>query len=148
LQNFAPERYHIPGFANEVKLGEIGQIKLSSTPVMHIRAYPRGGFLAVRWRGAVLSKFDGTRWYNPPGFEEPLKVDHGTITLAPQRHARGGHDVSYQVQLNDIASDVLFFAGTPETISIDASWILRSPSGTLRRPGGAFRYGAYSYLED
>ncbi len=150
LQNVAPDRYHIPGFTNEVKLGEIGQIKLRGTPVMHIRAYPRGGFLAARWRGAVLAKFDGTRWFNPKGFEARLPVDRGILTLDPQRHARSGRDVSYQVQASDIASDTLFFAGTPETISIDVPFLYRSPSGSLRAPhgSGGMRYAAYSYLED
>jgi hypothetical protein len=150
LKNFAPERYHIPGFANEVKLGEIGEIKLRSTPVMHIRAYPGGGFLAVRWRGAALAKFDGTRWFNPPGREDRLWVDHGMLTLDAQRHTRPGRDVSYQVQLNEIASDTLFFAGTPETISIDVPLLWRSAAGALRAPrvNGGLRYGAYSYLED
>jgi transglutaminase-like putative cysteine protease len=150
LQRFAPERYHIPGFTNEVRLGEIGEIKLRGTPVMHVRAYPGGGFLAVRWRGAALTKFDGTRWFNPPSREEQLWVNHGMLTLDAQRHSRPGRDVSYQVQLNEIASDTLFFAGMPETISIEAPFLLRSPAGSLRAPPGtsAFRYGAYSYLED
>ncbi|MGH9592279.1 MAG: DUF3488 domain-containing protein, partial [Bryobacteraceae bacterium] len=132
LQRFAPERYHIPGFANEVRLGEIGEIKLRSTPVMHIRAYPRGGFLAVRWRGAALAQFDGTRWFNPPGREDRLWVDRGLLMLDAQRHTRPGRDISYEVQLNEIASETLFFAGTPETISIDVPSLWRTPAGTLR----------------
>jgi transglutaminase-like putative cysteine protease len=150
LQRFAPQRYHIPGFANEVKLGEIGEIKLRGTPVMHIRAYDGGRFLAVRWRGAALAKFDGTRWFNPPAREERLWVDRGLLTLAEQPHTRSGRDISYQVQLNEIASDTLFFAGTPETISIDVPMLWRSPAGSLRAPraNGGLRYGAYSYVED
>jgi hypothetical protein len=74
FQRFVPERYHLPGFSNEVTLGEIGEIKQSSTPVMHV--YSQGdGFLAVHWRGAALSHFDGIRWFNPPVAEERLRPE-------------------------------------------------------------------------
>ena len=32
-----PHRLHLPGFSNQVTLGEIGEIKTTSRPVMHIR---------------------------------------------------------------------------------------------------------------
>ncbi len=67
FQRFIPRQYHLPGFSNEVTLGEIGEIKQSSRPVMHVRPYSGGGFMNVRWRGSVLSQFDGQRWTNPPG---------------------------------------------------------------------------------
>ena len=40
FQRFVPEHYHLPGFSNEVTLGEIGEIKQSSTPVMHVSRRP------------------------------------------------------------------------------------------------------------
>ena len=53
FQRFAPERYHLPGFSNEVTLGEIGEIKQSSTPVMHV--FSQGdGFLAVHWPSFLM----------------------------------------------------------------------------------------------
>src|SRR5580704_4627026 len=47
LERFVPARYHLPGFANEVTLGQIGEIKQSSTPVMHIHRYAGEGPLDV-----------------------------------------------------------------------------------------------------
>ena len=32
-------RLHLPGFSNQVNLGEIGEIKTTSRPVMHIRIW-------------------------------------------------------------------------------------------------------------
>ena len=91
FQRFVPERYHLPGFSNEVTLGEIGEIKQSSTPVMHV--YSQGdGFLAVRWRGAALVHFDGKRWFNPPAAEERLRPEGRRVVLdeEPERHS--GHE--------------------------------------------------------
>ena len=62
-----------------ITLGQIGEIKRSSAPVMHIKSWPESeGLLDVRWRGAALSRFDGRRWDNPPGRPDiELPVEHG-----------------------------------------------------------------------
>ena len=56
------------------------------------------------------------------------------------------------MELNEIASDVLFFAGTPESITINVPMLRFSPGGTVRPPARTFttglRYGVRSYLED
>ena len=49
-----PRKFHLPGFANQVSLGEIGEIKTTSRAVMHIRLY--GDFPGgLKWRGGVLN---------------------------------------------------------------------------------------------
>jgi protein-glutamine gamma-glutamyltransferase len=153
LQRFVPQRYHLPGFSNEVTLGDIGEIKQRSTPVMHIRSYAGEGLLAVHWRGSSLSQFDGKHWFNPPGTDEPIRAERGVVTLRAGRHWRPGHSLAYQVILNDIASDMLFYAGTPETIRINAPLIGRTHGDGLRAPprfylSGGSTYSVYSYIED
>ena len=54
LDRFVPQRYFLPGFSNGVTLGQIGEIKKSSVPVMHIAVF-RGRLLDVRWHGATLA---------------------------------------------------------------------------------------------
>ena len=138
FQRFVPERYHLPGFSDEVTLGEIGEIKQSSTPVMHV--YSQGdGFLAVRWRGAALTHFDGKRWFNPPAPEERLRPEGRRVLLRQGLENRPGRRIDYEVRLSDIASDILLVAGTPESMIIDSPVVWRSQSGTLRVPrlGGA-----------
>lgn len=155
LERFVPQRYHLPGFSNGITLGQIGEIKRSSAPVMHVRSYPGEGLLEVRWRGAALAVFNGRRWYNPPGKEESLHVEHGLLTL-PRRlrpaPTRPGHSISYRVHMSDIASDTLFIAGTPESINIDSPSVLLRRSGsfnvTPRFGPGGLSYGVYSFLED
>ena len=70
FERFVPQRYRLTGFSNSVTLGEIGEIKQSSAAVMHVRSYQGEGFLPVKWRGAALAEFDGTRWFNPPEQEQ------------------------------------------------------------------------------
>ena len=149
FQRFIPERYHLPGFSNEVTLGEIGEIKQSSAPVMHV--YSQGdGFLAVRWRGAALSHFDGKRWFNLPAAEERLRPE-GRRVLLLEGPSRPGRRIEYEVRLSDIASNVLFVAATPESMIIDVPVILRSSSGTLRVArlnGAGLRYAVSSVLDE
>src|SRR5262249_54096387 len=82
LERFVPQRYHLRGFSNGVTLGQIGEIKRSSAPVMHVRAYPNEGLLEVRWRGAALGRFTGKRWDNPgPARDDELPVEHGVLMV-------------------------------------------------------------------
>ncbi len=152
LERFVPDRYHLPGFANEVTLGELGEIKQNSAPVMHIKSYDGDGMLAVRWRGSALTQFDGNRWFNPPdGESQRLLLDKGNLVLKTAEHAHPGRRMRYEVQLNEIASDTLFFAGTPETINVRTGFVFRSPYGSLSVPRvnvSGLRYSALSFLED
>ena len=93
FQHLVSARYHIPGFADSVMLGEIGQIKQVNTPVMHIRTDepPDQPLLQrMKWRGAALSEIDGRRWYNFPGPEEILRPDrNGEVRAGGQMCAAG-----------------------------------------------------------
>src|SRR5579862_1298709 len=157
LDRFVPQRYHLPGFSNGVTLGQIGEIKRSSAPVMHVHAYDDEGLLEVRWRGAALGRFDGKRWDNP-GIARDLElpVEHGVLMVNHDYYrapTRRGRVLKYNVQLNDIASDTLFIAGTPQTIAITAPAIhynARSGSFTVPPPirTSGLIYAVYSFLED
>ncbi len=148
LGRFAPQHY-LTGFGSEVRLGDLGVIKRSGRAVMHIRSAGGAGLMQVHWRGAALSQFDGHRWFSGPEPDLRLPVERGVATVAslPQRPGRG---ISYVVQLEEIAADTLFFAGTPERISVKLPEIRVSTSGSFhvpRLPNGIV-YGAYSFLED
>ena len=153
LERFVPQRYHLSGFSNVVELGEIGEIKQSSAAVMHVRPFQGEGLLQVRWRGAALAQFDGRRWFNPPGGDVPLRVDKGLLTLKQPRAAtRSGRPLIYQIRLNDIASDTLFIAGTPQTISINLPVLTFTRGGSFHVPPrfgwNELSYGVYSFLEE
>jgi transglutaminase-like putative cysteine protease len=122
FQHLTSPRFHLAGFSNRVTLGDIGEIKKENTPVMHVKMdklEDRG--LALKWRGAALSEFDGRTWSNPPTQSEILRPDRvGQLVL--EHFAPGGsRHISYAVHLEEMASDALFFAGTAEYLRIDST---------------------------
>jgi transglutaminase-like putative cysteine protease len=158
LERFVPQRYHMPGFANGITLGEIGVLKRNTSAVMHIRTDPPSDALMnVRWRGATLSRFDGKRWDNPgPDRDVTLPVAHGVLIVntLDRTPTRPGHVIPYLVQLNDIAPEMLFIAGMPRTISINLPEVRRSAASgayLISLPAGyhgGLMYGVYSFFED
>ncbi len=123
LSAFAPRNDLVTGFSDEVKLGDIGEIKRSRQLVMHIQIEgdDRGAF-DLKWRGIALAVFDGARWMNPPQYR-PLQFSR-----------EGGFDVSradvatpaprpgelkflrYRVLMEPIGTDVFFFAPRAEAL--------------------------------
>src|SRR5258706_13569312 len=119
FQHLTSPRFHLAGFSNRVTLGEIGEIKNETKPVIHVKMdklEDRG--MALKWRGAALSEFDGRTWSNPPTQSEILRPDRvGQLVL--EHFAPGGsRHISYAVHLEEMASDALFFAGTAEYLRI------------------------------
>lgn len=151
FRHLVPQRFHVPGFSNEMTLGEIGEIQKRQTAVMHVKI-TNGPNQPMKWRGVALGQFDGRRWFNPPEKPEMLRVSDGMIVLAdtPQRwRAAAAQHVDYQVQLNAMSTDALFLAGTPELIRINARVLLRTSGGSYRvgypNTEGLW-YFAYTYL--
>ncbi|MGI8746467.1 MAG: transglutaminase TgpA family protein [Bryobacteraceae bacterium] len=150
FQHLLSHRYHIAGFSNEISLGEIGEIKKQDTPVMHVKMDPGQERLPVlRWRGSALAQFDGRRWYNTRWRGDVLRPNSsGQLRLSGWRPDKG---ISYAVHLNDVSLDgILFFAGTPQSLHIDAPLILRTPVDSYRLISGGstyLNYEVFSYLD-
>jgi transglutaminase-like putative cysteine protease len=150
MQQFTPPRHHLPGFGSEVTLGDMGELKRNSTTVMRVRSYTARSLEGLYWRGATLSYFDGSRWSSPFTREERLVVEDDKLLLTPDLGARSGSILGYSVELSDLAPDALFFAGVPQTISVQLPMLFRASSGTIRAPRvgiPVLHYGAYSLLE-
>lgn len=151
FQHLVSERYRLPGFSNEITLGQLGEIKQQTTPVMHIRFIRPEQPLSLKWRGMSLGRFNGRSWFNPaPEREDRLDVERGgLVRLIDTRPSRRTERLEYQVHVKDIGTDTLFFAGTPEFININAPFIKRLPGGAYRAPFspmGGLSYIGYSYL--
>src|SRR5262249_29595403 len=147
---FGPHRGFLPGFATQVTLGEIGEIKTSSRPVMHISIYQRVG--GLKWRGGALTEFDGKRWTTNPT-RQPLRMDvqDGHIVLAQSDRHPFGRRISYHVDLEPLQNPELYFSGTPEFLDLRSRVLYRSYADvyTLGKPlTEGFRYDASSLLED
>ncbi|HLK69752.1 MAG TPA: transglutaminaseTgpA domain-containing protein [Bryobacteraceae bacterium] len=139
---------HIPGFSNQVNLGDIGEIKTTSRPAMHIRLIGREIAGGVKWRGGTLVDFDGHRWSNPNPSRQLIQVVNGQAELeAPDNRPRG---ISYTVDYDELETDSLFFAGTPQRVYLHSGPVIRWEGGYRlgRLPSPGFHYEAYSLLDE
>lgn len=143
-------RMRLPGFSNQVSLGEIGEIKNTSRPVMHVRIWgPQQG---LKWRAAALVDFDGKRWSNNTASREKITLRGGEAELVPPSERPAGRKLNYDVSFDEISTNALFFAGRPESIlGLREPLIYRYEGGGYRlerAPSPGFRYSAYSLLEE
>ncbi len=158
LSRLVSHRIHVPGFSNEVTLGEIGEIKSDSSAVMHVRAESPHFPDNLKWRGVALSDFDGKRWSNPPGDVRTVHLEDGWTLVANQPQI--GDALYYHVTLNAVDSDVLFVAGVPMHLRPQLSDIFgfrRDASVRMENDGSLhlrslppdnFRYSVSSVLEN
>jgi len=151
FQHLVSHRYYVAGFSNRVVLGEIGEIKKENSPVMHVHMdRPEDRGLSLKWRGAVLVNFNGRVWTSLQGPGQAIRPDRsGQVQLDDARLRPGAGHISYLVYLNDIASDALFFAGTPEFLRIDSTVIRRAGGNYTLAYGDArnVSYQVYSRLD-
>lgn len=150
FQHLTPSRYHLPGFSSEVTLGQIGEIKLSNEPVLYIKMLSDYQPRDLKWRGSALQSFDGKRWYNARFKDDQVIQIDGRLAGLVSKRPVNTRRFHYEVRVKEIASDVLFFAGKPEFLSIDTPQIIRSATGSYRapmRPQSGFRYVGYSYMD-
>ncbi len=127
FQHLVSHRYYLAGFSNHVTIGEIGEIKKESTPVMHVKMdQPDDRGLLLKWRGATLAEFNGRAWFNRPTPGDSLRPGAGgLVQLDESPGRRNGRYISYAVHLNELGSDALFFAGAPRFLRIDSTVIRR-----------------------
>jgi protein-glutamine gamma-glutamyltransferase len=152
FRTFVSQRYHLPGFSNEITLGQLGAIKQDSMPVMHVRIDGPDERMALKWRGAALTQFDGKRWYNPPANAEIVRIRDGTAWFANSDQVRQrGKRINYDVRIGSIDSNALFFAGSLELLWISLPFIHRTTGDTYRTaygPSDGSRYSATSVVRD
>ncbi|MBV9504261.1 MAG: DUF3488 domain-containing protein, partial [Acidobacteriia bacterium] len=141
---------YLPGFSNQVTLGQIGEIKSTSRPVMHVGVFSQEVLPGLKWRGGALTVFDGKGWSNPHPHEEPIPVENGEARLAPAGFLPSGRRINYHVQLNAVTTDTLFFAGSPARVNLRQLSIIRNETGSYRLtrvPPEGFSYDAYSLVD-
>jgi transglutaminase-like putative cysteine protease len=153
LRRLVSSRFYLPGFSNQVTLGEIGELKATTRPVMHVHFAAGHAPANLKWRGATLSDFDGRSWFEPSTDPRWIPaVPKGTFQLADDRQRRRlGPSVNYSVSLNGIDSDVLFFAGRPEFVFLKQLTIMARGDGSYRLghpPPEGFFYEVYGWLGD
>jgi hypothetical protein len=155
LDQLVSRRIFLPGFSNQVTLGQIGEVKINSTPVMHVKVFEqrqdsRNAVAHAKWRGATLSTFDGRRWSNPQGQDQVMHLENGQLVLTTAI-ARPGTQFSYEVNLRSVDTDTLFIAGVPEVLVLRNPTLVRTADENfrLRRAAqGGLRYQVYAFQDD
>ena len=153
FRHLVSKRFYLPGFSNQVTLGEIGEIKTTSRPVMHVRVEGRMIPPNMKWRGASLSDFNGRSWFEPSIDPRVIRpIERGVFQLADDRERRRHvpeRHISYLVNVNGMDSNVMFFAGIPEMVYIGQRALMTRGDGSFRleRPlaEGSF-YDVYGVL--
>jgi len=100
------------GFSDEVKLGQVGQIKLDPSPVMRIRILNRDLRSlpqTIYWRGIALDEFDGTVWRTEnPDRNVYVKNREGIINVKEEPKNR----TVYQEVVTEPIDTYVLFAGS------------------------------------
>lgn len=128
LSKFAQDNSLVSGFSDNVSLGEIGRIQQSSQVVAHIQVDndPRGIYASNLYlRGSILTKFDGTKWTNPPHQSDLIPYSWGghfsiigrSTSLSPEVLRFGFGTVHkvirYRVEMEPIGTNVIFLLSQP-----------------------------------
>jgi hypothetical protein len=105
------------GFTDNVELGEIGEIKKSSTVVMRVKTGSPIDFPMLRWRGIALTSFDGRRWFSSDKTRDVLSPSsNGWIFFSDRKdratEIRAAGEVHFSVLLQPMASDAIFAPST------------------------------------
>ena len=150
LRGLARHNFHLSGFSNEVRLGDVGELQLDSRTIMRVKPY--GGVQlppGLKWRGLALSHFDGRTWVASFRAEQ-LETESGVKQVATNaERIRNGAAVNYRVDLSPVDSDVLFIAGLPAFLNVGVPRLFLMEGGAYRLgfiPSGAVRYEVSSAL--
>jgi transglutaminase-like putative cysteine protease len=153
FRRLIPPGYHLTGFSSEVTLGQVGEIKKDSRPVMHVKPSRYSALMPadLKWRGAALSQFDGKRWTDLSNDGRVRLPETIPLTLANdlQRSRRDGIRLLYRVDLSLGDADALFIAGIPEFLNIEHARVIRTATDGYRLAmmlGENVRYEVSSFV--
>jgi protein-glutamine gamma-glutamyltransferase len=97
----------LSGFSDNVRLGEIGEIKLSSAIVMRVKRSGGKPSSGLKWRGIALDRFDGSAWHKSDITHNGIAADdNGTFFVRPEEHPKD--TVRYDILLEPMATTTLF----------------------------------------
>ena len=101
------------GFSDQVKLGQVGQIKLDTTPIMRIKILDRDPETLpkpIYWRGIALDEFDGKEWRVGDLNQNVYKKNKDGIILVNETKNK---TLSQEIVTEPLDTDILFAANLP-----------------------------------
>jgi protein-glutamine gamma-glutamyltransferase len=141
----------VSGFSEQVKLGEVGRVKLDSTIVMRAQLSWKGEqpeFPIVYWRGMVYDYYDGRSWKNTFGKGSALPRKFGGEFVV--RRYDPSHPLLIQkIMLEPLDTSVLFALSQPVTLKGRFTMIKANTAHSLHlpyTPSTRLSYTAYSQI--
>lgn len=154
FRGFHSERLRSAGYAGEVRLNQVGEIQLTPTPVLRARFNQAERVPGLKWRGDALVQFDGVRWYNRAPEASLIRPQNGQFPLVGPDYVwpRDVRRIAYEVKLDNVTGNELFFVGRPEVLRLDYAYsITHTRNGQVRAgnlSGRGLQYYAYSYIPE
>ena len=152
LDRLLPPAQRVSGFAPEITLGAIGEIRRQGAPVFHARFNRPSQGMGMKWRGMALAEFNGLKWYNSaPSPARRMRPENGLLKLMDDELLRiEAPRITYDVVLNRTGTEWLFIAGTPEYLRVQSAIVIAANSG-YRVPfadSEGFRYVVHATLAE
>ena len=146
---------NMSGFSDQVRLGDMGEIILSSKVLMRVKLdrdvadLPSG----TKWRGIALNRYSGQKWFNTRDSFHRIHRDHrsgGMMLLTENRHEN--EFLVQQTIFLEPFSNAIF--GAPDMVSIAGEGLRSSllfedgndSIGIYRGGRGPIKYVVYSDL--
>ncbi len=164
FSRFAPRNRIESGFSDNVLLGQIGEIQLSSAVVMHIEiAGDSTGAHDLKWRGVTLSLFDGRQWFNPlPREFAPTEIpDCFNVMPRPQAQEesrdkfvcissprRNTQSLRYRVLMEPVGTNVFFLAPTAQSVTGKYREVMVDAAGAVYNSDANHPIGLYEATSD
>lgn len=97
----------VSGFNDDVKLGQIGQLKLSSAVVMHAKRLEGTPLQSLKWRGVALDTFNGSDWKKNIRSRSLVSTADNSHYQLQYSKVRGKL-VNYDILLEPLATTAIF----------------------------------------
>ena len=119
LSAFNVQPVMVTGFSDNVTLGDIGRILQSKALMMRVQI--QGDPVRaqdVHWRGAVLTTFDGKRWFTRGFRSQVITPDaSGTFQFSNSHLPPGSFSLlHYTILLEPLGTDAIFVASQPTSL--------------------------------
>lgn len=136
----------LSGFSEEVRLGDVGRIKLNPEVVMRVRVRQAGESerFDLRWRGITLDRYDGRSWMSSGGWKPAARRTERAFSVDARFPSAGITEQRFFLEPVNVST--VFVA--PRPIFVTGLQTLMRDDGdglrTIPHPNSKLEYRVYS----
>ena len=140
LRNLGVQSAIMTGFAQDVRLGGIGEIQQSNAVVMHVQVLAGKLPADPKWRGVALAHFDGHRWWNSAqvptvrgGLNSSLSIAQASPSAfySAAISSPPASTLRYRVVMEPLGLNVFFLASVPLRLEGNFRAVAINPDGSV-----------------